>query len=272
MNVESMQIYSHRGLNLGPELTDAAFQKAAELGLHIEVDIRRTKPTETQDGKLVPGELVLLHDETLDRTTTGSGLLRDKTYAETQTLSAGKGFPKRYQNERIPRFEDFLLKYGSGGIYLDVKEDTAPDVLDLVKDYQLMEQALFSSHILGLSQEMKEREPDATVGLVVWGEHAMDQIPLIKRHGIDYICPDFDVATPELYERCHKENIAVLPWFDGDFMEWTPKMGQQIDQAVVYGAAGAIVNHPEQVLQRLTERETTFAPQHLFAQEEKFFQ
>ena len=75
-------IFAHRGFSgYYPENTMLAFQKTAEESLAdgIELDIQMTKD----------GELVIMHDETLDRTTNGSGYLKDYTLEELKTLSVG---------------------------------------------------------------------------------------------------------------------------------------------------------------------------------------
>lgn len=93
-------VISHRGAAaLAPENTLAAMRIAFAQGVDfVEVDLQLTS-----DG--VP---VLMHDPTLDRTTTGSGLVSEHTLAEIQALDAGSWFAHAYAGEQVPTLEQFL--------------------------------------------------------------------------------------------------------------------------------------------------------------------
>ncbi len=120
----SVVFIAHRGgiVRGYPENTLAAFRQAIEHGTHaIEVDLRRTKD----------GEIVIMHDETVDRTTNGRGKVTDQTLAELKRLDCGRG-------ERIPTYEELLqLVYGTGvTLLLDIK---VSPVLDKAKVVRLTE-------------------------------------------------------------------------------------------------------------------------------------
>lgn len=93
-------ICAHRGVSFScPENTIASINKAVELGVQmIEFDVRSTKDK----------ALVLMHDETVDRTTNGKGVLKNLTCAEIQKLDAGIWRSKEFQGERVPTFEEAL--------------------------------------------------------------------------------------------------------------------------------------------------------------------
>ena len=94
-----MKVYAHRGYSgKYPENTMLAFRKAAETGCDgIELDVQLTK-----DGKIV-----VIHDETVDRTTTGTGRVKDYTYEELIKLDAAKLFGGKYGFCPIPSFEEY---------------------------------------------------------------------------------------------------------------------------------------------------------------------
>jgi glycerophosphoryl diester phosphodiesterase len=109
------EIVAHRGSCVDrPECTLSACRRAIEAGATaVEVDVRSTK-----DGKLV-----LLHDETLDRTTNGTGRVGDRTLAEIKTLDAGSWFDARFKNERVPTLAEVLmLCRDKCDLLLDLKE------------------------------------------------------------------------------------------------------------------------------------------------------
>lgn len=87
-----LHIIAHRGASAyAPENTFAAFEKAVELGADfIELDIQITK-----DGKLA-----VIHDDKVDRTTNGTGFVREYTMNELEQLDAGSWFGPEYQGEK----------------------------------------------------------------------------------------------------------------------------------------------------------------------------
>src|SRR4051812_30983838 len=91
-------VIGHRGGRaLAPENTLAAFRNAIRLGAdYVEVDIR-----ETSDG-----ELVLMHDRTVDRTTNGKGAVKDLDFATIRALDAGSKFAPQYAGEKVPTLEE----------------------------------------------------------------------------------------------------------------------------------------------------------------------
>ncbi len=128
-NVNVIKV-AHRGVRLlAPENTISSMEKALEFGFDfIEMDIRFTK-----DG--VP---VLMHDERVDRTTDGKGLVADFTLEEIKKLDAGNEFEfhDKFKGTRVPTFEEALeTLQGRCGVYLDQKEPPRPIVLDLLKKY-----------------------------------------------------------------------------------------------------------------------------------------
>ncbi|MBW6424376.1 phosphodiesterase [Rhizobium sp. XQZ8] len=98
----TMRLAGHRGHSEGaPENTYAAFRAAREFagpGVTCETDLRITSD----------GELVLIHDETVDRTTNGHGLVNKLTYSEITALSAGSWFGEAFADERVPRLREAL--------------------------------------------------------------------------------------------------------------------------------------------------------------------
>lgn len=105
---EGILVSAHRGASRSaPENTLAAIRTAIEMGADIvEMDVRETKD----------GRLVLLHDSTLDRTTTGSGPLTDHTLEEIRPLDAGSWFSEEFAGEGIPTLEEALDALGEHGL------------------------------------------------------------------------------------------------------------------------------------------------------------
>src|SRR5699024_7283151 len=94
---------AHRGASgHAPENTMAAFQKGFEMKAdYIEIDVQMTKD----------GELIVIHDTTVDRTTNGTGNVGDLTFEEIKQLDAGSWFSDEYAGEKIPTFEEILDEF-----------------------------------------------------------------------------------------------------------------------------------------------------------------
>ncbi len=94
------RIYAHRGASsLAPENTIAAFSKAWELGatcFEFDVDV------------IGDGTLIVIHDDTLDRTTSGEGSYYELSYSDIRKLDAGRWFSDTYRLERIPEVADVI--------------------------------------------------------------------------------------------------------------------------------------------------------------------
>ncbi|KZZ84904.1 glycerophosphodiester phosphodiesterase [Bacillus sp. SJS] len=114
-----MKIFAHRGCSgQYPENTMLAFRKAIEAGASgIELDVQMSKD----------GELVVIHDERIDRTTDRVGYVKDMTYKELRNADAGSWFHPSFHNERIPHLEevlDLLLEDQSGTVLnIELKND-----------------------------------------------------------------------------------------------------------------------------------------------------
>ena len=96
---------AHRGASAyAPENTLAAVNLAVELGSDaVEIDARMTKD----------GIVVAMHDDTIDRTTNGTGLLNRLTYEEIQALDAGSFFSLSFAGERVPTLRRILQEFGN---------------------------------------------------------------------------------------------------------------------------------------------------------------
>ena len=111
-------VIAHRGLDeTYPENTIIAFKAALEKGMAIEIDVRGTKDE----------ELVVVHDDTVDRTTDGSGSVANMTLAELKALDAGSWWGEEFSGERIPTLMetfDAVQQYGTAETTLIIEMKT----------------------------------------------------------------------------------------------------------------------------------------------------
>lgn len=151
----------HRGaMGYEPENTLRSFQKALDLGVDmVELDVYVLKA----------GELVVIHDDKVNRTTNGKGYVIDKSYEEIRFLDAGKG-------EKIPTLEEvFELVSKKVPINIELKgKNTAESVADLIKEYiekrgWTVEHFLVSSFDHYELKRFKELMPKIRVGALITG-------------------------------------------------------------------------------------------------------
>jgi glycerophosphoryl diester phosphodiesterase len=103
MTVSAFRVIAHRGASsYAPENTFAAFDLAIRMGVrHIELDVEATND----------GHIVVIHDDTVDRTTNGTGPVTSHNLAALQALDAGSWFGAQFSGERIPVFDEVLRRY-----------------------------------------------------------------------------------------------------------------------------------------------------------------
>ncbi len=134
---EHFDIIAHKGASgSAPENTMAAFQMALDLGVDmIELDVRNTHDE----------EIVVFHDETLDRTTNGAGPVHDYTLAELKKLDAGSWFDPKFSDERIPTLKEVLdlvsSAKGKCKVLIEIKHmdhphyhDFAEKLIDVIRE------------------------------------------------------------------------------------------------------------------------------------------
>lgn len=133
-------IVAHRGLlHHAPEDTLSNFRACLELRLGFEFDVRRTRD----------GELVCIHDETVDRTTNGTGKVTDLSLEEIRQLDAGSWFDSHFTGEVVPTVEEVLAlvanyKHHNVLIAVDLKaRDAEAEVVRLARKHKVLHRLLF---------------------------------------------------------------------------------------------------------------------------------
>lgn len=150
-NTRKVEIFAHRGiLEEVPENTFAALRRAVESGVDgIEVDIRKTKDN----------QLILMCDETIDRTTNGKGRVDQLLYTEIQRYDAGSWRGSEFRNEQVPLLSDVLkfCKINNFKLILNARQICIEkQVMDLVKSHEMSPQVYFWGTLKNLTVE----EPD----------------------------------------------------------------------------------------------------------------
>jgi len=133
---QPIALIAHRGINkYAPQNTLPAYAKAIELGFdYTEIDVQTTKD----------GELISMHNDTVDATTDGTGEVRQLTLAQIRALDAGYKFSAQFAGTKVPSVNEILdLAKGRIGIYCDVKDAEPAHLLHLFEQYDMLEHTLF---------------------------------------------------------------------------------------------------------------------------------
>ena len=165
---QPLKIVAHRGLLLhAPENTLVNFKVCLELKLGFEVDVRRSKD----------GQLVCVHDDTVDRTTNGSGAVVEMTVEQLKKLDAGGWFDETFAKQRIPTMgEVFALvaEYpaAAGLIAVDIKgedERIEKDLVALAQQHKVLNRLLFIGRAINtpdVRRRLRQASKEAAVACV----------------------------------------------------------------------------------------------------------
>ncbi len=208
------KVWGHRGADgwdkqYAPENTLPSFQKAIDMGADgIEFDVQLTKD----------GEIVICHDEKIDRTSDGKGWLKDYTLKELKQFNFSKPHPE-YGFVEIPTLKELLdlvkptnltlnIELKTGVIYYDgIEGKTA----QLVKQYDMEERVIYSSFNHYSLQKLKKQFPEVQIGLLM-GENFIDIPDYPKRLDAMAVHPSINALTKEYIERCHEYGLKVHTW------------------------------------------------------------
>lgn len=188
-------VIAHRaGGGISPENTLAAIRRAIALGVdYVELDIRATKD----------GSLVIMHDRTVDRTTNGSGAIKDLTLAEVRALDAGSKFDAKFAGERVPTFDEALrLCKGKVHIYVDHKVAPTEQVFRAIRRFGMEKEVVIYN---------------GTDGLQEWKRIA-SHLPVMP-------------SVPDAFRRAggiaDYEKLLPAEVLDGNLTEWTRDLVEQ---------------------------------------------
>jgi len=234
---ERAAIIAHRGASAeAPENTLAAIALAIATGAPmVEVDTCLT----------ADGAMVLIHDDTLERTTSGRGEVRRFHLESLRQLDAGSWFAPRFAGEKIPLLEEALdLVYGKMAINIEIKSsaiEAAPRegstvgiearLLEAVKARGMLEQVLFSSfHPLALWR-LRRFEPAVRTASLRYLPHHGQREPreILAEVGSSALHVADHEASPELIDLCRRQGIPLRVYTVNDIRRYLELESQGVD-------------------------------------------
>lgn len=235
---------AHRGFSGNfPENTLLAFQKAIEVGADgVEFDVHLTS-----DG--IP---VIHHDEYLERTTNGTGLIGDYTFIELRQLDASARYTDYFAVQRIPSLREYFeLVSGINVISnIELKNGIFPyseiekRVLALIDEFNCRENVIVSSFNHYSIRLFKQLAPDVKIGVLEesWlinpGEYA-------KSLNAEYYHPEFHALTDEIVKNLRDNKIKINAWTINEKSDMLKAIELKVD--------GVVTNHPDTFAQILQE-------------------
>lgn len=233
------KIICHRG-DSGhyPENTMLAFQKAVQCGADgIETDVHLTKD----------GEVVIIHDERVDRTTDGTGFVKDLTFQELRKLNAAPGYQGEAGIQRIPTLEEFFAFLEPTGMFVNVELKTGmfdypgieEKVWSLVEQYHLQNRILFSSFHGASLLRMKEVCSAAPCGLLT-EEKLENPSRTIEDLGLQAYHPWFLRLGAKEIKELQAKNIPINPY--------TPNGVLPLGWLLSKHVTSVITNYPERAM------------------------
>jgi len=218
---------AHRGASASaPENTHAAFAAALGLGVDaIELDCQLSADR-------VP---VVIHDETLERTTSGIGPVCAKPWEELQRLDAGAWKGAAFRGERIPRLEDVLTQL-DGRVILNIEIKSAGDIgeieeplVALVRARGALPWAIFSSFHERAVRNVRAASAEAAIGILWDRKPASGAIVLARELAARCIVPSKRLATPELVAEAHAQDLGVWVWTVNELADMRRLTGDGVD-------------------------------------------
>jgi glycerophosphoryl diester phosphodiesterase len=197
------QISGHRGANfIAPENTLASADSCIRLGIDVmETDVVLSKDS----------VFYILHDSLLNRTTNGTGPIREWLSKDLDTLDAGSWFGPAWKGHKLPRFADLLAKAQPThlNITVDYRTGDFQDLVDLIDSYGMLERTYFTFSSDEDTKRFREMFPDIhTLQAYVRNPRELDKV-------LDEMQPDIavlwiDQIDLRVVKRCHERGVKVL--------------------------------------------------------------
>lgn len=261
LNSNEILNVAHRGASgHAPEHTLAAYELGEQMkGDYIEVDLQMTED----------GVLIAMHDDTVDRTTDGSGFVKDMTLAEIKQLDAGSWFNEAYPDKAqpeyagltVPTLEEIIEAFGRGSRYYietkapNVYPEMQEELLRVLYKHKLIGSNAASSKILVQSfsadslLEMHELDPEVPlIQLISYSEPATitdQEISAIKEYALG-IGTSYTSIDKEYVEKIRENDLLIHPYLVNSKAD--------MERLLDWGVTGMFTNFPDRLDEVLKSR------------------
>lgn len=231
-------VIAHRGgKKWAPENTMSGFKQSIDIKADgIELDIHKCKS----------GELVVIHDETLDRTTNGTGYVKEKTWSELNKLSAGLWFDKKFESEKIPLLSE-VLELVDGKLVLNIEIKNSPvayegiedDLLKMLDGYKYPDKIIISSFDHAVLKNISSKTDKYRLAFL--GDALVYDVGgYASKLGASAWHPYHGELRIDNVEQAHKNNLMVNVWTVNETKDWNRMRSLKVDGIVTDDPAGLI--------------------------------
>ena len=234
-------VVAHRGLSsLYPENTMLAYRKAYEYGADvIETDVQLTKD----------GEIVIMHDYTVDRTTNGTGNVKDFTLEQIRQLDAGVKFGAEFTGEKVPTFREFLQEFKGKDVVLLIETKVTgleEQMMRMIEEEQMTDQVLVQSFDLSSVQASRALNPEIGTGYLYSSaapaavKERLNQAYKMMHFGVMMnvrLNASYPSLTPEFIQYMHQRGMP--------FFNWTFRSEPDLAVFLQSGGSGVITDFPQ---------------------------
>ena len=232
-------VWAHRGASgYAPENTLEAFELAAKLGADgVEFDVQYTKD----------GEIVVVHDETVDRVSNGSGFVSQMTLEQLRQLNFNKTH-QEYSFCKIPTLDEVLELLKPTDLTLNIELKTGvnfypgleKETVEKVRHFGLENRVIYSSFNHASVLRIKKLLPDVRCAFL-YNDGIVDVADYAKKYNMDALHPSFNyLKYPFFIEACKKAGIEINTW--------TVNTEDAMLKCQQYGVNAIITNYPDKAL------------------------
>lgn len=205
-------ILGHRGYSARyPENTLVSFKAAADLGVDgVELDVRQT----------IDGEFVVMHDESVDRTTDGKGLVRELTWEYLQNLDAGSWKSDQFEGERIPLLSEvYEALRGSCMIFCEMEDHVdVSAIVELIYSCKMEKQVALTSFYVENLKAARKLAPEIPTAMIT-SEKLPDTTAHIRKAnelGVRVLDLYEGLLTPEVAKYAKQHGMPICAWIVND--------------------------------------------------------
>jgi glycerophosphoryl diester phosphodiesterase len=197
-------LVAHRGGMPGmPENTLAAFHRSNDVADYVEYDVRSTKD----------GQLVVIHDSDVDRTTNGKGNVADLTLAQIRQLDAGSWAGALYAGEKIPTAEEAIAAIQTEAApFMERKTGTVEQFVALLDRQPIKPEGIVMSFDYDFATALKRAKPEVQVGWIGTGALAAADIARATTDGITHFVWGAADIDASMVQAVHRAGGLVFGW------------------------------------------------------------
>ncbi len=240
--LSNTQITAHRGASkAAPENTMYAFQAALDSDAdYIELDVQLTKDE----------QLVVFHDEKIDRVSNKKGSLNNYTYAELQRISVGEWFGDgQFADARVPLFSDVLELVGHDILLnIEIKDHgntslTVQKTVELIQQYDIVSSCYITSFSYKALKQVKQLDPRIKTGLIA---NAITTMAFNQLKYIDALSLNHLLVNQAVINSAHQSGKRVFVW--------TVDRPSEMQNMIALGVDNIITNRPDKAAEAVYSR------------------